>query len=132
MNTYGTEINSTTAAVDNTYNYLLSNGEPNDGVHHTEEGIYEPTWIMFVEYTSTTNNENDTLIEVYKYIAGSMGTQTTTRRVPAEEARAEWNFWLGQGFSRITDPENKGWKYTQQLQARAAKSRMFESRPTIF
>ena len=108
----------------NTYNYLLSND-----VRAETEGIYEPTWVMFVEYTVTTNNENEdeALIEVYKYINGAMGTQTTTRRVPIDEARAEWNFWLGQGFSRITDPENKGWKYTQQLQVRAAKSRMFES-----
>ena len=108
----------------NTYNYLLSND-----VRAETEGIYEPTWVMFVEYTMATNNENEdeALIEVYKYIAAPSGKQTTTRRVPIDEARAEWNFWLGQGFSRITDPENKGWKYTQQLQVRAAKSRMFES-----
>ena len=108
----------------NTYNYLLSND-----VRAETEGIYEPTWVMFVEYTMATNNENEdeALIEVYKYIDGPSGKQTTTRRVPIDEARAEWNFWLGQGFSRITDPENKGLKYTQQLQVRAAKSRMFES-----
>ena len=108
----------------NTYNYLLSND-----VRAETEGIYEPTWVMFVEYTMATNNENEdeALIEVYKYIDGPSGKKTTTSRVHIDEARAEWNFWLGQGFSRITDPENKGWKYTQQLQVRAAKSRMFES-----
>ena len=106
----------------NTYNYLLSNDSQKD-----DYGIYEPTWIMFVESTvgSERENVNDVLIEVYKYIAGSMGTQTTTRRVVVEEARAEWNFWLGQGFNRIIDPENKGWKYTQQMQERAVKNLMF-------
>ena len=108
----------------NTYNYLLSNDSQKD-----DYGIYEPTWIMFVESTvgSERENVNDVLIEVYKYIAGSMGTQTTTRRVVVEEARAEWKFWLGQGFNRITDPENKGWEYPRHLQQRAALNLMFEN-----
>ena len=108
----------------NTYNYLLSNDS-----HKDDYGIYEPTWIMFVESTAASNKDdvNDVLIEVYKYIEGSMGTQTTTRRVVVEEARAEWNFWLGQGFNRITDPENKGWEYTRHLQQRAALNLMFEN-----
>ncbi len=108
-----------------TYNYLLSNDSQKD-----DYGIYEPTWIMFVESTAASNKDdvNDTLIEVYKYIEGSMSTQTTTRRVVVEEARAEWKFWLGQGFSRIIDPENKGWKYMQQLQKRAVKDLMFGGR----
>ena len=108
----------------NTYNYLLSNDS-----HKDDYGIYEPTWIMFVESTAASNKDdvNDVLIEVYKYIEGSMGTQTTTRRVVVEEASAEWNFWLGQGFNRITDPENKGWEYTRHLQQRAALNLMFEN-----
>ena len=108
----------------NTYNNLLSNDS-----HKDDYGIYEPTWIMFVESTAASNKDdvNDVLIEVYKYIEGSMGTQTTTRRVVVEEARAEWNFWLGQGFNRIIDPENKGWEYTRHLQQRAALNLMFEN-----
>ena len=108
----------------NTYNYLLSNDS-----HKDDYGIYEPTWIMFVESTAASNKDdvNDVLIEVYKYIEGSMGTQSTTRRVVVEEARAEWNFWLGQGVNRITDPENKGWEYTRHLQQRAALNLMFEN-----
>jgi len=35
--------------------------------------------------------------------------------VVVDEARAEWRFWIGQGFQRITDVTDKGWKYTEDM-----------------
>ena len=58
------------------------------------------------------------LIEIYKYIDGSSGTQTSSRIVSLLEARAEWKFWIGQGFQRIVNPTDKGWRYTGELRNR--------------
>ena len=100
------------ANASSTYDYLLSNA-------HSEESsyMYEPTWIMFVEPISGERIGDD-LIEVYKYIDGHSGTSTTSRKVSAEEARAEWNFWIGQGFDRITDKNSRGWKLTEHIKNR--------------
>lgn len=100
------------ANASSTYDYLLSNA-------HSEESsyMYEPTWIMFVEPISGERIGDD-LIEVYKYIDGHSGTSTTSRKVSAQEARAEWNFWIGQGFDRITDKNSRGWKLTEHIKNR--------------
>ena len=100
------------ANASSTYDYLLSNA-------HSEESsyMYEPTWIMFVEPISGERIGDD-LIEVYKYIDGHSGTSTTSRKVSAEEARAEWKFWIGLGFDRITDKNSRGWKLTEHIKNR--------------
>ena len=64
-------------------------------------------------------------IEVYKYIDGPGATQTNSKVVAVDEARAEWKFWIGQGFQRITDAtDNKGWKYTEDIRERAGINKL--------
>ena len=101
--------------------YLISN------THHVDVGdVYEWTWILFAE-TPVIESGFDLAaprIEVYKYIDRVGATQTKSKGVNVDEPRAEWKFWIGQGFQRITDKENKGWKYTGEIRERAGINKL--------
>ena len=101
--------------------YLISN------THHVDVGdVYEWTWILFAE-TPVIESGFDLAaprIEVYKYIDRVGATQTKSKVVNVDEARAEWKFWIGQGFQRITDKDNKGWKYTEDIRDRAGINKL--------
>ena len=104
--------------------YLISN-EGNDYVL-PDDGIYKSTWILFAE-TPVIESGFDLAaprIEVYKYIGALGATQTNSKVVAVDEARAEWRFWIGQGFQRITDKDNKGWKYTRDIRQRCGIEKM--------
>ena len=88
--------------------------------------VYEWTWILFAEtpiikWKSGHSHVHGRFrpafprIEVYKYVDGPGATQTKSKVVAVVEARAEWRFWIGQGFQRITDVTDKGWKYTEDM-----------------
>ena len=101
--------------------YLISN------THHVDVGdIYDWTWILFAETPVIESGFDQAVprIEVYKYIDGPGATQTNSKVVAADEARAEWKFWIGQGFQRITDKDNKGWKYTEDIRERAGINKL--------
>ena len=105
--------------------YLISNTKHVGAL--PDDGIYESTWILFAEppmIESGFDIPRTSLVEVYKYIAGDHGTQTKSRVVDIDEARAEWKFWIGQGFQRITDKENKGWKYTGDIRNRTGINKL--------
>ena len=101
--------------------YLISNTQHVGAVAGDE--IYEPTWILFADPFVTTA-EKVPLIEVYKYISGDHGTQTKSRVVNVDEARAEWRFWIGQGFQRVMNATDKGWKYTGDIRQRCGIEKM--------
>ena len=107
--------------------YLISNTHlDTSAVVHDIGDVYEWTWILFAE-TPVIESGFDLAaprIEVYKYIDGSGATQTKSKVVNVDEARAEWKFWIGQGFQRITDKENKGWKYTGEIRERAGINKL--------
>ena len=104
--------------------YLISN----EGNSHVlpDDGIYELTWILFAESRVIESGFDLTYprIEVYKYISGTGATQTKSKVVSLDEARAEWRFWIGQGFQRITDKDNKGWKYTEDIRNRTGINKL--------
>ena len=81
--------------------------------------VYGCTWILFAETPIIKWKSGFDLavprIEVYKYVDGAGATQTKSKVVAVDEARAEWRFWIGQGFQRITDVTDKGWKYTEDM-----------------
>ena len=88
--------------------------------------VYGWTWILFAEtpiikWKSVLAHPESGFdlalprIEVYKYIDCAGATRTKSKVVAVDEARAEWRFWIGQGFQRITDVTDKGWKYTEDL-----------------
>ena len=81
--------------------------------------VYGCTWILFAETPIIKYHPAIAVafprIEVYKYVDGAGATQTKSKVVAADEARAEWRFWIGQGFQRITDITDKGWKYTEDM-----------------
>ena len=100
--------------------YLISN----EGNGHVlpDDGIYELTWILFAESRVIESGFDLTYprIEVYKYISGTGATQTKSKVVSLDEGSwREWRFWIGQGFQRITDKDNKGWKYTEDIRERS-------------
>ena len=104
-----------------TKTYMISNAH----LDAARRGAYDEnagcTWVLFVEgqvIESGFDKPDVSLIEVYKYIDGSSATQTSSRVVGLLEARAEWKFWIGQGFQRIINPTDKGWKYTGELRNR--------------
>ena len=104
--------------------YLISN------THHVDVGdIYDWTWILFAE-TPVIEVERSGFdlsvprIEIYKYISGAGATQTKSKVATVDEARAEWRFWIGQGFQRITDATDKGWKYTEDIRNRAGINKL--------
>ena len=104
--------------------YLISN------THHVDVGdIYDWTWILFAE-TPVIEVERSGFdlsvprIEVYKYISGAGATQTKSKVATVDEARAEWRFWIGQGFQRITDATDKGWKYTEDIRNRVGINKL--------
>ena len=101
--------------------YLISN------THHVDVGdVYEWTWILFAE-TPVIESGFDLAaprIEVYKYIDRVGATQTKSKVVNVDEARAEWKFWIGLGFQRSTDKDNKGWKYTEDIRDRAGINKL--------
>ena len=107
--------------------YLISNThlDISRWVHDIGD-IYEWTWILFAEPPVIESGFDlaAPLIEVYKYINGAGATQTKSKVVAVDEARAEWKFWIGQGFQRITDKENKGWKYTGDIRQRCGIEKM--------
>ena len=104
--------------------YLISNTNHVGAL--PDDGIYESTWILFAEPPVIESGFDlaAPLIEVYKYISSDSGTQTKSKVVAVDEARAEWKFWIGQGFQRITDKENKGWKYTGDIRQRCGIEKM--------
>ena len=104
--------------------YLISN------THHVDVGdIYDWTWILFAE-TPVIEVERSGFdlsvprIEVYKYISGPGATQTKSKVATVDEARAEWRFWISQGFQRITDATDKGWKYTGDIRNRVGINKL--------
>ena len=104
--------------------YLISNDQHVGAL--PDDGIYELTWILFAETPVIESGFDLTYprIEVYKYINGTGATQTKSKVVNVDEARAEWKFWIGQGFQRITDKENKGGKYTGEIRERAGINKL--------
>ena len=106
--------------------YLISNDQHVGTL--PADGIYELSWILFAEIPAIESGFDltDSRIEVYKYIRGTgVGfTKTKSKVVNVDEARAEWRFWIGQGFQRITDKENKGWKYTEDIRQRCGIKKM--------
>ena len=104
-----------------TKTYMISNAHLNSA----HRGAYDEnagcTWVLFVEgqvIESGFDKPDVSTIVIYKYIDGSSATQTSSRVVSLLEARAEWKFWIGQGFQRIVNPTDKGWKYTGELRNR--------------
>ena len=98
--------------------YLISNTHLETSAVPGIVDIHEWTWILFVEapvIESGFDTTDTALVEVYKYIEGDRGTNTKSRGVDVEEARAEWRFWINHGFKRVTDKANKGWKYTEEM-----------------
>ena len=108
-----------TTTTDNSY--LISNSHIKESADPYK--IYEWTWILFVD-AKVTNDKDVPLIEVYKYINGTGATQTKSKLISADEARAEWKFWIGQGFQRITNKMNKGWIYTGDIRKRTGIEKM--------
>ena len=104
--------------------YLISNTKHVGTV--ADDGIYESTWILFAEPPVIESGFDlaAPLIEVYKYISSDSGTQTKSKVVAVDEARAEWKFWIGQGFQRVTDKDNKGWRYTRDIRQRCGIKKM--------
>ena len=98
--------------------YLISNTNHVGAL--PDDGIYESTWILFAEPPMIESGFDlaAPLIEVYKYISSDSGTQTKSKVVAVDEARAEWKFWIGQGFQRVTDKDAKGWRYTRDIRQR--------------
>jgi len=77
------------------------------------------TWILFAELPVIESGFDKTdvsFIEVFKHITGNP-PQKSIRVVDIDEARAEWRFYIAQGFQRITDPADKGWAYTARMMA---------------
>ena len=113
-----------TTTTDVPQTYLISNTHlDTSAVVHDIGDVYEWTWIMFVD-AKVTNDKDVPLIEVYKYIDGTGATQTKSKLISADEARAEWKFWIGQGFQRITNSMNKGWIYTGDIRKRTGIEQM--------
>ena len=107
-----------------TKTYMISNAHLDATAYDENAGC---TWVLFVEgqvIESGFDKPDVSTIEIYKYIDGSSGTQTSSRIVSLLEARAEWKFWIGQGFQRITDKESKGWKYTGEIRDRAGINKL--------
>ena len=86
-----------------------------------KQGIYKPTWILFAAIKSPVviNHPRhgkgiayDDRIEIHKFIDSEAAK---SKIVDAEEARAEWRFWIDQGFRRITNVNDKGWEYTKKI-----------------
>ena len=104
--------------------YLISNDQ--HAIRLSDDGIYELTWILFAEIPVIESGFDQAVprIEVYKYISSKSGTQTKSKVTIVDEARAEWKFWIGQGFQRITDKDNKGWKYTEDIRERAGINKL--------
>ena len=101
-----------------TKTYMISNAHLDATANDENAGC---TWVLFVEgqvIESGFDKPDVSTIEIYKYIDGSSATQTSSRVVSLLEARAEWKFWIGQGFQRIVNPTDKGWKYTGELRNR--------------
>ena len=85
-------------------------------IYHTN-----PIWILFAAIKSPVviNHPRhgrgiayDDRIEIHKYIDSEAAK---SKIVDAEEARAEWRFWIDQGFRRITNVNDKGWEYTKKI-----------------
>ena len=113
--------------------YLISNTHLNASAVPGIVGQDEWTWILFVEAAVIESGFDITdtaLVEIYKYIDGERGTNTKSRVVNVEEARAEWRFWIGQGFQRVTDKTNKGWKYTRDIRQRCGIEKMIGVKKT--
>ena len=116
-----------TTTTDVPQTYLKSNTHlDTSAVVHDIGDVYEWTWIMFVD-AKVTNDKDVPLIEVYKYIDGTGATQTKSKLSSVVEARAEWRFWIGMGFQRITNTTNKGWKYTEDIRKRTEIEKMAKS-----
>ena len=104
--------------------YLISNEQHVGAL--PDGAIYELTWILFAEIPVIESGFDQAVprIEVYKYIDGPRAKQTNSKVVAVDEARAEWKFWIGQGFQRITDATDKGWKYTEEIRERAGINKL--------
>ena len=119
--------------------FLISNTHLDTStVVHDIGDVYDWTWILFAESTLTARGRDLEFdlaaprIEVYKYISDAGATQTNSKVVTVDEARAEWRFWIGQGFQRITDKDNKGWKYTEDIRNRTGINKLAKFRSLNF
>jgi|TARA_R110000824_G_scaffold67055_4_gene173714 hypothetical protein len=115
--------------------FLISNTHLDTStVVHDIGDVYEWTWILFAETPAIESgfDRYAPRIEVYKYISDAGATQTNSKVVTVDEARAEWRFWIGQGFQRITDKDNKGWKYTEDIRSRTGINKLAKFRSLNF
>jgi len=129
-----------TTTTDDPKTYLISNThlDTSTAVHNIGD-VYECIWILFAETLVIDSVRGDWTaprIEIYKYIhtqsrwlddAGV--TETGSKIIAVDDARAEWRFWIGQGFQRITDKDNKGWKYTGDIRNRTGINKLAKAPP---
>ena len=113
-----------TTTTDVPQTYLISNSHSSHQSADPYGDVYDWTWILFVETPVIELRSVRTHIEVYKYIKSTSATQTKRKVVNVDEARAEWRFWIGQGFQRITNPTDKGWKYTGDIRNRVGINKL--------
>ena len=106
-----------------TKTYCISDAPHSRGLPKPEGRCFKApqcwTWILFAELPVIESGFDKTdvsFIEVFKHITGNP-PQKSIRVVDIDEARAEWKFYIAQGFQRITDPADKGWAYTACMMA---------------
>ena len=113
--------------------YLISNTHLDTStVVHNIGDVYECIWILFAETLVIDSVRGDWTaprIEIYKYIDDAGVTETGSKIIAVDDARAEWRFWIGQGFQRITDKDNKGWKYTGDIRNRTGINKLAKAPP---
>ena len=113
--------------------YLISNTHLDTStVVHNIGDVYECIWILFAETLVIDSVRGDWTaprIEIYKYIDNAGVTETGSKIIAVDDARAEWRFWIGQGFQRITDKDNKGWKYTGDIRNRTGINKLAKAPP---
>ena len=113
--------------------FLISNTHLDTStVVHDIGDVYECIWILFAETLVIDSVRGDWTaprIEIYKYIDDAGVTETGSKIIAVDDARAEWRFWIGQGFQRITDKDNKGWKYTGDIRNRTGINKLAKAPP---
>ena len=113
--------------------YLISNTHLDTStVVHNIGDVYECIWILFAETLVIDSVRGDWTaprIEIYKYIDNAGVTESGSKIIAVDDARAEWRFWIGQGFQRITDKDNKGWKYTGDIRNRTGINKLAKAPP---
>ena len=88
--------------------YMLTNKHLND--------TFNTTWVRFA---TAPDGLGGKWMEVSYYVEGKFHGQARGGNryglYDVIRARELWNFWLEKGFERITDPTDKGWKYTEEM-----------------